>query len=284
MLIWPNYWGSHSWNPMAFHPELNLSYIPVVDLPSSMNKEKDKNEDVIMLTEVDGKPHAPGKLVAFDPVTQSIRWSVEHALPYNGGLMATGGNLVFQGNADGHFVAYAANSGEQLWSVQTGSAINAAPASYSIDGTQYVLIPVGAGGGLQYLYPQMHSTNESHGPTRLMAFSLEGKSGMPEAASGYPPLPEQPDLDASAETIELGKAEYMDKCRFCHGSDAVTRFGGSVPDLRFATAETHATWHAIVIGGAKSTSGMPAVEISLEESEAIRNYVLSISEALRASQ
>ena len=285
ILIWPNYWGSHSWNPMAYHPELNLSYIPVVDLPSLMNKVKDKNEDVIMMTEVDGRPHAPGKLVAFDPATQSIRWSVEHALPYNGGLMATGGNLVFQGNADGRFIAYAADSGEQLWSVQTGSAINAAPASYSIDGTQYVLIPIGAGGGLQYLYPQMHSTSESKGPTRLMAFSLEGQARMPEVTPGVPSLPEQPDLVASAETIESGKALYAGSCMFCHGADGVTRFGGSVPDLRFATAETHATWHAIVVGGSKSDKGMPAMDdITLEDSEAIRSYILSLSEALRLSQ
>ncbi len=282
--VWPNFWGSHSWNPMAFHPELNLSYIPVVDLPSSMNKQKDDNEDVVMLREVDGRPHAPGKLVAFDPVAQSIRWSVEHSLPYNGGLMATGGNLVFQGNADGRFVAYAADSGEQLWSVQTGSAINAAPASYSIDGTQYVLIPVGAGGGLQFLYPQMHSTDKSKGPTRLMAFTLEGEADMPESASGYPPLPEQPALDASAAAVAAGRALYTDKCRGCHGAAAIARFGGSVPDLRFASTETHATWQAIVLGGAKSASGMPAIDIPLEESEAIRGYILSRSEALRASQ
>jgi mono/diheme cytochrome c family protein len=249
-----------------------------------MNRQKDKNEDVVLLTEVDGQPHAPGKLVAFDPVAQSIRWSVEHSLPYNGGLMATGGNLVFQGNADGRFVAYAADSGEQLWSVRTGSAINAAPASYSIDGTQYVLIPVGAGGGLQFLYPQMHSAKESNGPTRLMAFTLEGEAGMPETVSGYPPLPEQPDLEASADTIEFGKILYADKCRYCHGSDAVSRFDGSVPDLRFATTETHATWHAIVVGGAKSADGMPANDIPVEESEAIRSYILSVSEALRARQ
>ena len=57
-----------------------------------------------------------------------------------------------------------------------------------------------------------------------------------------------------------------------------------MPDLRFATAETHATWQAIVIGGSKSANGMPAMEIPQEESEAIRNYILSLSEALRASQ
>ncbi len=279
-LFWPNYWGAHSWNPMAFHPQLKLSYIPVVDLPSVVDNEG-SGEDVVMFTELDGVAHHPGKLVAFDPVTQSIRWSVNRALPYNGGLMATAGNLVFQGTAEGRFEAYAADTGEQLWSVQTGSAINAAPASYALDGKQYVLIPIGAGGGLQFLYPEMHSSDESKGPTRLLAFSLEGRTNMPESAAGYPPLPDQPKLEASADTIAMGREIYNGACKFCHGFEAVTRFGGSVPDLRYATAETHATWHGIVVGGAKSANGMPAMGLDAAESEAVRSYVLSLSEELR---
>jgi quinohemoprotein ethanol dehydrogenase len=282
-LFWPNYWGAHSWNPMAFHPQLKLSYIPVIDLPSVVDNEG-AGEDVVMFTELDGVAHYPGKLVAFDPVTQSIRWSVDRALPYNGGLMATAGNLVFQGSAEGRFEAYAADTGRQLWSVQTGSAINAAPASYSLDGKQYVLIPIGAGGGLQFLYPEMHSTDESKGPTRLLAFTLDGKTDIPVPAAGYPPLPDQPDLEASGETIALGKALYDDACKFCHGSGAVTRFGGSVPDLRYSSEETHATWHGIVVGGAMSANGMPAMGLDIEESEAIRNYVLSLSAAIRQRQ
>ncbi|MBT6209270.1 MAG: PQQ-binding-like beta-propeller repeat protein, partial [Woeseia sp.] len=79
--FWPNYWGSHSWNPMAFHPGLGLSYIPVVDVPSIVNNDG-AGEDVVMFTEVDNAAHSPGKLVAFDPTTQSIRWSVDHKLPF----------------------------------------------------------------------------------------------------------------------------------------------------------------------------------------------------------
>ena len=283
ILFWPNYWGAHSWNPMAFHPQHKLSYIPVVNLPSEVNNEG-SGEDVVMFTELDGVPHNPGKLVAFDPVTQSVRWSVDRALPYNGGLMATAGNLVFQGSAEGHFEAYAADTGEQLWSVQTGSAINAAPASYSLDGKQYVLIPIGAGGGLQFLYPELHSSAESNGPTRLLAFSLDGETSMPAPSGRYPPLPDQPDLEASAETIAMGKELYADACKFCHGFEAVTRFGGTVPDLRYATEETHAIWHGIVVAGARSAEGMPAMGLEIEESEAVRSYVLSLSEEIRAQQ
>lgn len=281
--FWPNFWGAHSWNPMAYHPGLGLTYIPVIDLPSEIDNEGN-SEDVVMVTEVDGKPHAPGKLVAFDPASQTIRWSVEHSLPYNGGIMATGGNLVFQGNAQGEFVAYAADSGERLWSVQTGSAINAAPASYALDGNQYVIVPIGMAGGLQYRYPDMHAANRKQGPVRLVAFSLEGSGNMMSESDDYPLLPSQPALEASAETIERGWLLYRSNCKGCHGDNAVARYGGSVPDLRFANEETHATWHAITIGGSRAANGMPGMEISVEESEAIRNYVLSRSEVLRAEQ
>jgi len=283
ILFWPNFWGAHSWNPMAFHPDLGLSYIPVIDLPTAIDNEGN-SEDVIMLTEVDGEPHVPGKLVAFDPATQSIRWSANHALPYNGGLMATGGNLVFQGNAEGKFVAYAADSGEEIWAVQTGSAINAAPASYAVGGTQYVLIPIGVAGGLQYRYPEMHAATQVKGPVRLMAFSLSGDAEMPDPGSGYPPLPDQPALEASVEEIAMGEAIFGEACNGCHGGGAVARFGGTVPDLRYANAETHATWHGIVVGGAKAGNGMPGMELEVEESEAIRKYVLSLSEEIRADQ
>ncbi|MGI9205752.1 MAG: PQQ-dependent dehydrogenase, methanol/ethanol family [Woeseiaceae bacterium] len=282
-LFWPNFWGAHSWNPMAFHPQTGLSYIPVIDLPSMVDNEGD-GEDVVMLAELDGVAHSPGKLVAFDPVSQSIRWSVDRALPYNGGLMTTAGGLVFQGTAAGRFEALSADSGELLWSVQTGTAINAAPASYALEGQQIVLIPIGAGGGLQYLYPQMHSTDASKGPTRLLAFSLEGASNLPVHSDAPPPLPEQPALNATPETIGLGKVLYNGYCKFCHGSEAVTRFGGSVPDLRYASVSTHETWHAIVVGGSKSANGMPAMGLEIDASEAIRNYVLSLSEEIRAQR
>ena len=281
--FWPNFWGAHNWNPMAFHPGLGLTYIPVIDLPSEIDNQGN-SEDVVMITEIDGQPHAPGKLVAIDPASQGIRWSVDHPLPYNGGIMATGGNLVFQGNSEGEFVAYAADTGTELWSVQTGSAINASPASHALDGTQYIVVPIGLAGGLQYRYPEMHATERKQGPIRMMSFALGADAALITDVADYPPLPEQPELDATAEEIAIGEELYAAACRSCHGGDAAARFGGSVPDLRYANAETHATWHAVVVGGSKAANGMPSIEIPVEESEAIRNYVLSKSEEIRAAQ
>ena len=88
-------------------------------------------------------------------------------------------------------------------------------------------------------------------------------------------------LDAAPDTIARGSDLYAAHCWACHGQGAVARFGGSVPDLRYANEDTHVTWHGIVVGGARAANGMPAIEITVDESEAIRNYILSLSEAIR---
>ena len=91
-LLWPNMWGAHSWNPMAYSPSEQLSFIPVVDVPAEITNDGSGEfpDDNVMLTKVDGKPFAPGKLVGFDPVAGAVRWTVEQPMPYNGGVLATG--------------------------------------------------------------------------------------------------------------------------------------------------------------------------------------------------
>ncbi len=283
--IWPNMWGAHSWNAMAWHPGHELVYIPVIDVPSIITEYEDGDflETLELTTEVDGKPFDPGKLVAFDPKAGKRRWTVGYDLPFNGGVLATAGNLVFQGDAHGRFNAYKADSGQKLWSVTTGSNITAAPVSYAIDGRQYVLVPVGAGGGLQYVYPEMHGGERVQGPTRLMAFALGDAETIPDISAARRPLSKQPELDASADEIELGRLIYHVECQGCHGKNAVARFGGTVPDLRYATMDTHTDWQAIVREGTRRGQGMPQFELTRGAIEATRVYVLSRSRALSAS-
>ncbi|MEX2124005.1 MAG: PQQ-dependent dehydrogenase, methanol/ethanol family [Woeseia sp.] len=284
-MLWPNMWGSHSWNPMAFHPVLRLAYIPAIDVPSIVTNlgGGDYVDTMDLIDEVDGKGHSPGKLVAWDPVLQRERWSVDHALPFNGGVLATAGNVVFQGDATGDFSAYDAANGKRIWSVATGSAINAAPVSYALDDTQYVLLPIGAGGGAQFLYPELHAGENARGPTRLLAFTLKGDLDMPRVPPDDRILPDL-GFTASVETIERGKTLYSEHCSFCHGKNASARAGGSVPDLRFASEGTHAVWNGIVIGGARRANGMPAFTLSAQDAETIRQYVLFRADELRIRQ
>ena len=70
---------------------------------------------------------AGGSLLAWDPVRQKEAWRVVHKGPWNGGTLTTAGNLVFQGTADGRFVAYAADTGKKLWEAPAGTGVVAAP-------------------------------------------------------------------------------------------------------------------------------------------------------------
>ncbi|MEZ0238760.1 MAG: PQQ-binding-like beta-propeller repeat protein, partial [Methylophilaceae bacterium] len=59
-----------------------------------------------------------GALVAWDAVRQKEAWRVQHGNLASAGVLATGGNLVFQGTPDGRLVAYTADTGRQVWSWQ----------------------------------------------------------------------------------------------------------------------------------------------------------------------
>jgi quinohemoprotein ethanol dehydrogenase len=285
--IWPNMWGSHSAQPIAYSPLQKLVYIPAVNVPDVVTWKGDGDfaDTLEMLDEVDGKPHVPGMLIAWDPIAQTQRWAVNHDVAFNGGVLATAGELVFQGDANGVLSAYDAATGERLWSAGTGSAISAAPVTYLLGGRQRVLIPVGAGSGIQFAYPTFTAGRKTLGKTRLMSFSLEGDADMPDTTWVAPALPDLPPLDASEATIEHGAELYERRgCTGCHGKDAVARAGGTVPDLRYASKETRLQWNGIVIGGARSAKGMPAHEMSADDAQAIQAYVLSRAHELKKQQ
>ena len=99
------------------------------------------------------------------------------------------------------------------------------------------------------------------------------------------PVPRPPARTASREQIEHGQAIWP-ICGHCHGSEAIgvgpRAVVGAVPDLRYMTAQSHAEWDAIVLGGSLKLAGMPGFheEISAEDSEAVRAYLIEQAWAL----
>ncbi|MDA1095084.1 MAG: PQQ-binding-like beta-propeller repeat protein [Acidobacteria bacterium] len=96
-----------------------------------------------------GLPESTGVLAAVDPKTNRVAWKQE--LPGGrlgtSGPLATAGGLVFWGAADGQLDAYDAQTGERVWAFQAtpaGTRLRPGPtATYAVDGTQYVAIPMG---------------------------------------------------------------------------------------------------------------------------------------------
>jgi quinohemoprotein ethanol dehydrogenase len=127
-------WSVHNWWPMSYNPGTGLVYIPATDRKPNTHAEVETGE---WMNETEGK------LIAWDPVNQSERWSVEEEIATNGGVLSTAGNLVFQGQGNGEFAAFTGDTGKKAWSIDTGSAIESIPVTYTVNGEQYVLVPVG---------------------------------------------------------------------------------------------------------------------------------------------
>jgi quinohemoprotein ethanol dehydrogenase len=268
--------GAHNWYPMSFSPRTGLVYIPATDLATMYSA---KGPAGFHLAAPDGPiPAGSGKLLAWDPVKREIRWSVDYPLPFNGGVVSTAGELVFQGTAAGEFRAYRDTTGELLWSQKTGTSILAAPVSYQIGGEQYVRATAGGGGGNAMITPLQSSTPDAQGPSRLFAFKLGGKEPMPpQPIRG--PAPRPPTRTASKAQVAHGE-EMWEMCGHCHGSEGIgigpRRLPGTIPDLRFMSEKSHAEWNAIVLGGSRAAKGMPAFgdSMSVEDSDALHAFVI----------
>ncbi|HEX4913665.1 MAG TPA: PQQ-dependent dehydrogenase, methanol/ethanol family, partial [Vicinamibacterales bacterium] len=150
--IRPGPLGGHNWQAMSFSPKTGLVYIPAQDNGRYYEQPKDfvftPNEYNLGLAPIGRNvdrydiPYK-GRLLAWDPVARKPRWTAKYGNYWNGGTLATAGNLVFQGTAAGDFIAYNAATGEKLWSSWATTGIVAPPITYAIDGKQYVSVMAG---------------------------------------------------------------------------------------------------------------------------------------------
>lgn len=296
----PGALGAHSWHPMSFSPLTGLMYIPANEAAQPYMAAKNwKPSNIGMQIGVDmasvAMPADPktraaaraattGKLLAWDPLTQSARWTVPHPGPWNGGVLSTAGNLVFQGTAGAEFRAYAADTGKQLWSFPTQSGVVAAPMTYTIDGEQYVAVLVGWGS----LYDLVTGVlADKSGPirniSRLMVFKLGAKGQLPAPPPMAKRVLDPPPFTGTNEQLARGADNYARYCSACHGDAAVA--GAVNPDLRHSAAlNAPEAIKAIAIDGALKHNGMVSFASALkpEDVEDIRQYVIKRANEDRA--
>ena len=277
-------WTVHNWWPMSYSALTGLVYIPATDRHSDTKAAVEAGESGEGLF---------GKLIAWDPVGETARWSVDEQIAVNGGVLSTAGNLVFQGQGTGEFTAYAADSGKKLWSIETKSAIESIPVTFTANGEQYVITSVGWGSGSRLFAPArtMATPESKRGPNRLYAFKLGGKVLFPTPHIEVPPVPKPPDQKVSEEIIRKGEKLYVSfYCEGCHspgidGSGAWVE-DGAIPDLRYAPSEVHRDWYGIVLGGSHWSKGMPGLadppkfafpnaHMTAAEADAVHAYVIA---------
>lgn len=227
----PSGGGIHSWHAMSFNPNTGLVYVPggtsseyfAVDPDfeyklGTFNWGQLRNSPVYGIRPAGAQPGPPPSaaevaaekasaassprsfLVAWDPLSQSQRWRIPAM--NGGGTLTTAGNLVFAATNDGHFVALTAATGERLWDYKLSPGIGN-PATYEVDGRQYVSVFAGRTGN-----------------GRLYTFALDGRAAVPEESDLHAQngMTTQEGIYA-ADQADSGKAQYLQKCAACHLND-----------------------------------------------------------------
>lgn len=281
-IIYPFNSGLHSWMRMAYSPVTELVYVPTMQMATRLRRGEPQDDDFnVMGLNVasvgrdvgDGK----GSLLAWDPTAHKARWSVPIDTLWNGGAMATAGNVVFQGTAEGWFSAYDARTGTRLWHQNVGMGIIASPMTYSVRGRQYVAVLAGYGGSAAVLSDVMNVGWKYSEARRLLTFELDGNGALPPSKPPTLKLAAQDDpmevLDP--QQVAIGKALYI-ACAACHGRNVVGA-GGPAPDLRESTIPLHSqVFWSVVHDGSLIQSGMPQFAMfGKPQIEALRLYIRS---------
>jgi PQQ-dependent dehydrogenase (methanol/ethanol family) len=289
--ISPGPGGAHNWQPMSYSPDTGLVYLPAKQEPEVYRVDKafgprpiganfgvdfwSPEEEVADLPPEFGQEYQ-GYLLAWDPAKQKEVWRATHSTMHNGGVLSTAGNLVFQGNIDENFVAYNAETGDELWSIFTQTAINAPPVTYEVDGEQYVAVVVGFGSSSAlWNSNELNPNGTRRNLSRVLSFRLGGDAKLPE-------MPFVPELQAPAaddfgsdEQVADGKVLYGRNCGGCHGGAAVGN--GFMPDLRHsAYAATPEAWGSVILDGILIDKGMIsfAEVLNEDDAESIRAFVM----------
>ena len=140
--------GGVEWSPMAVNPKLHLAYAANLHQPMTYQVEEAAYPGGSKLWLGGAFKTIPseeqwGQLVAVNLDTGKIAWKHKTPQPLIGGVLATAGDIVFNGEADGWYRAYDARNGKVLWSFNCGAGVNSPGVAYMVNGKQYVAVAAG---------------------------------------------------------------------------------------------------------------------------------------------
>ena len=169
--FYPGPAGAKEWTHAAYSPKEKLFYVPIQDVGATATRRRREFKESIPYwgagVQVDIEDMT-GYISAFDHNGEE-KWRWRNELPMCASVLATGGDLVFAGEPSGEFNALDSRTGELLWQFQCGSGHHSSPTTYSVDGRQYVAVPVGWGGWAEGFLPGM--LGAGHG-SALIVFAL----------------------------------------------------------------------------------------------------------------
>ena len=139
--------GGVEWSPMAINPETRMVYAANLLQPMTYHVEASKYPGGKLWLggafKTIPSEKQSGRLSAVNLDTGKVAWKFDTDEPLIGGVLATAGGLVFNGEANGLFRAFDAKNGKKLWEYQTGAGVNAPAVSYTVGGKQYIAVAAG---------------------------------------------------------------------------------------------------------------------------------------------
>ena len=148
VLVYPSVNGAANWWSNTYSPRTELLYVVTYDGADTFFIGEDEYVPGEMF--VGGAPerYVPletyaSMIRALEPRTGETRWEFPLQPKTQSGLLSTASDLVFGGSVDGYFYALDAVNGAELWRINVGGNVKAAPISYMVGTVQYVTIAAG---------------------------------------------------------------------------------------------------------------------------------------------
>ena len=148
VLVYPSVNGAANWWSNTYSPRTELLYVVTYDGADTFFIGEDEYVPGEMF--VGGAPERfvpletyASMIRALEPRTGETRWEFPLQPKTQSGLLSTASDLVFGGSVDGYFYALDAVNGAELWRINVGGNVKAAPISYMVGTVQYVTIAAG---------------------------------------------------------------------------------------------------------------------------------------------
>ena len=279
-VIFPSPTGAHAVETMAFNRKTGLVYIPEIEQRRVVTDPPDVatwaykpgmfvNTGLGAVPAGITLPPASSNLVAYDPVRQKVAWKVPQNGMLNGGAITTAGNLVFQGLNTGKFVAFAADTGKQVWSFDAQNGILGNAISYTAEGRQYVTVIT----GFRSSFANNPNWDYRQQKRRVLTFMLDGKATLPPVVAADDPIADDPAFTVDAAKSAIGAGIFNQSCVICHGAGMIA--GGAAPDLRKSQIPLDGdAFYQVVHEGALMPRGMGRFDnLTTAELDGLRHYI-----------
>ncbi len=139
------FWNTRSYWPTAYSPNTNSLYVPYIDNCRDLTTPGGAagRGEWHVIPRPGSDPKALTGIAKINLATgEMLRFNVGRT-PTNGAMLATAGDVIFNGDMNRRFRAFDAATGKQLWETILGGNISVSTITYAVKGKQYVAVMTG---------------------------------------------------------------------------------------------------------------------------------------------